>query len=158
MFHTQSFFDFSNISICNPSTSLHVHSHHPSLDLSSVACHLLRTADWSWVPSRVFFFLWLHLGHMEVPGLPQGSNWSCSCSPTSQPQQHQIQAASVTYTTAHGNIRSLTYWARPGIEPVSPWLLVGFITTEPRQELPCVSFTEQLSDFKVKSWLPHTIP
>ena len=25
-----------------------------------------------------FFFLWLHLQHMEVPG--PGSNWSCNCS------------------------------------------------------------------------------
>ena len=29
--------------------------------------------------------------------------------PMSQPQQHQIQVASVTYTTAHGNTGSLTH-------------------------------------------------
>ena len=29
----------------------------------------------------------------------------------------QIGAASSTYTTAHGNTRSLTHWERPGIEP-----------------------------------------
>ena len=35
-----------------------------------------------------------------------------------QPQpQHQIQAPSATYTTAHGNTRSLTHKVRPGIEP-----------------------------------------
>ena len=32
----------------------------------------------------------------------------------------------MTDTTAHGNGRSLTHWARPGIEPVSSWMLVGF--------------------------------
>ena len=31
---------------------------------------------------------------------------------------------------------SFTHWARPGIEPASSWLLVGFLTTEPRWELP----------------------
>ena len=34
---------------------------------------------------------------------------------------------SVTYTTARGNARSLTHWARPGIEPATSWFLVGFI-------------------------------
>ena len=42
---------------------------------------------------------------------------------------------SVTYTTAHSNARSLTHWARPGIEPVSSGILVGFISTEPQWEL-----------------------
>ena len=42
---------------------------------------------------------------------------------------------SVTYTTAHGNPRSLTYWSRPGIEPTSLWILVGFVTAEPQREL-----------------------
>ena len=64
-----------------------------------------------------------------------GSNQSSSCWPTSQPQQYQIQAASVTYTTAQGNAISLTHWARPGIKPTSSWILVGFVTTEPQREL-----------------------
>ena len=46
-----------------------------------------------------------------------------------------IWAESSTYTTAHGNARSLTHWVRPGIEPASSWVLVGFVTTEPRQQL-----------------------
>ena len=39
----------------------------------------------------------------------QGSSRSYSCWPKPQPQQHQIRAASETYTTAHGNARSLTH-------------------------------------------------
>ena len=39
------------------------------------------------------------------------------------PQQCQIGATSVTYTTAHGNTRSLTYRGRPGMEPTSSWRL-----------------------------------
>ena len=34
---------------------------------------------------------------------------------------------SVTYTTAHGNTRSLTHWARTGIEPATSWILVSFV-------------------------------
>ena len=46
-----------------------------------------------------------------------------------QPQQRQcrIQAVSVTYPMAHGNAGSPTHWARPGIEPISPWLLVRLV-------------------------------
>ena len=29
-------------------------------------------------------------------------------------------------TTAHGNVISLTHWARPGIKPATSWFLVGF--------------------------------
>ena len=41
----------------------------------------------------------------------------------------------MAYTRAHGNARSLTHWARPGIKPVSTRILVGFVTTEPQWEL-----------------------
>ena len=58
-----------------------------------------------------------------------------SCWPMSQPQQYRIQAASVTYTTAHGNTSSLTHWVRPGVKPSSSWILVGFVTAEPQWEL-----------------------
>ena len=42
---------------------------------------------------------------------------------------------SLTYTTALGDAGSLIYLVRPGTEPTSSWILVGFITAEPRQEL-----------------------
>ena len=69
----------------------------------------------------------------------------------SEPQQLGIRAASVTYTTAHGNAGSLTHGARPGIEPATSWFLVGFVSTAPQWELPlshyfkthfCFSFKE----------------
>ena len=41
----------------------------------------------------------------------------------------------MTYTTAHGSTRSLTYWARPEIEITSSWILVGFVCTVPQWEL-----------------------
>ena len=49
----------------------------------------------------------------------RGSNWSCSCWPMPQPQQHSFWATSATCATACGNAGSLTPWARPGIEPAS---------------------------------------
>ena len=48
---------------------------------------------------------------------------------------HRIRATSASYTTAQGHIRSLTHWAWPGIEPVSSWIRVRFVSTEPRWEL-----------------------
>ena len=62
-----------------------------------------------------------------------------------EPQQHEIWAVSVTYTTAHSSARSLTHWVRPGIEPTTSWFLVGFTSAVPQQELPSVVF------LKVKS-------
>ena len=46
----------------------------------------------------------------RFPG--EGSNQSYSCWPQPQPQQCTIRSASVSYTTAEGNARSLTHWAR----------------------------------------------
>ena len=69
----------------------------------------------------------------RFPG--QGSNQSCSSQPTPQPQQCWIRAASATYTTAYDNAGSLTHCLRPGIKPASSWILVRFVSTEPRWEL-----------------------
>ena len=58
-----------------------------------------------------------------------GSNQSCSCRPSPQPQQCGIEMASVFYVTACGNnARSLTPWARPEIKPASLWIRVRFLT------------------------------
>ena len=51
------------------------------------------------------------------------------------PQPRRIWAATATYTTAHSNARSLTHSARPGIELVSLWMLVRFLSAKPRWEL-----------------------
>ena len=84
-----------------------------------------------------FCFFWLYLQYTEVPRLK--SNRSCSCWLMPQPQQCWVQTASLTYTTAQGNARSLTYQARPGIEPASSWILVRFINHRAMTELPKIS-------------------
>ena len=70
---------------------------------------------------------------MEIPRL--GSNQSYSCRSTPQPQQRRIWAAFATYTTADCNSRSVTYWARPRIEPTTSRFLVRFVPTAPQREL-----------------------
>ena len=57
-----------------------------------------------------------------------------------QPQQRRLQAVSSTYTTAYSNARSLTHWKRLEMEPLSSWMLVRFLTTEPRRGLPLLHF------------------
>ena len=76
----------------------------------------------------LFILLFRAAGVAHGRSQARGKNLSCSCQPTPQPQQCQIQVVSSTYTTAHGNTRSLTHWARSGIEPASSWILLGFLT------------------------------
>ena len=53
-----------------------------------------------------------------------------------EPLQRRIQATSATYSTAHGNARSLTpEQAILRIEPATSWFLVGFVSAVPQQEL-----------------------
>ena len=67
---------------------------------------------------------------------------------------HWLQLGSelplATYTTAYGNARSLTYGARPGIEPTTSWFLVRFInhcatTGTPRGAFSCLCFLLNLT-------------
>ena len=79
----------------------------------------------SFTKKTFFFFFAAILWLMEVPRM--GLTWSCSCSPTPQPQQHCIWATAETYAAACGNARSLAHWARLGIKPASSWRLCQFL-------------------------------
>ena len=79
-------------------------------------------------------------------------------------QQHQIWAASAAYTTAHGNARSLTYRAKPGIKPSTSWLLGKVISAAPLQEL-CLkhiflssTFVCSLSKWSYRKGLLNIVP
>ena len=96
--------------------------------------------NWCWILLISFFvflaFIFLSFFPCGIWKFPDwGSNWSCNCWPVPQPQQSQIRAVSAAYTTACDNAKFLTHWARPGIEPTSSWIPVGFVTTEPQWEL-----------------------
>jgi len=101
------------------------------------ACHIILQLYFRCLPSYLCNSPPPPQGHTHsiwrFPG--EESNQSCSHWPTPQPQQRQIRAMSATYTTAHGNAQSLTHLVRPGIEPVTSWILAIFISTEPRWEL-----------------------
>ena len=105
----------------------------------------------------LFVFLGPHWWHMEFPRL--GGWISCSRWPMPEPEQLGILAESVTYTTAHGNARSLTHWVRPGIEPVSSWMLVGFVNHWATTRAPAFLFYVFLCLFQnffehSRSWFP----
>ena len=65
----------------------------------------------------LFYFMGQTCGIWTFPG--EGSNQSCSCRPTPQPQQCQTGATSVTYAAAFSNTGSLTHWVRPESKPAS---------------------------------------
>ena len=49
----------------------------------------------------------------------------------------QIGATAASlYHSSQQQAGSLTHWVRPGIEPASSWILVGFVSTVPQQKLP----------------------
>ena len=61
------------------------------------------------------FFLVLHLWHVEVPGLGVQLELQLPVYATATAMPYM--STSATYTTAHGNARSLTHQVGPGIEP-----------------------------------------
>ena len=67
-----------------------------------------------------------------------------------------IQATSVTHTTAHSNAGSLTSWARPGIEPTTLLILVGFISTVQEWELLWLNFLNIIWNNSLMSHYIHT--
>ena len=108
--------------------------------INNLLLHHQKTVSFN-IVMPFFFFPGFFQGHTHSiqKFLGQRLKRSYSYQPMPQPQQHRIQARSVTYTTAHANARSLTHGARPGIEPVSTWRLV-WLTTEPQWELLTHSF------------------
>ena len=82
----------------------------------------------------VVVFLGPHPWHMEVLRLRVQSELSLPAYTTATATR-RIWATSATYTKAHGKAGSLTHWSRPGIEPVSSWMLFRFVSTELQQEL-----------------------
>ena len=104
---------------------------------SSTHCITARTPENS-VFVFVFFFF---RGEPKAYLCSQARGWiGAAAEAAPQPQQCEIWATSVTYTTTHDNAGSLTHGGRSGIEPESSWILVGFITTEPWQELLKIQF------------------
>ena len=47
----------------------------------------------------------------------------------------RVGAVAASLSQSHSNARSLTHWARPGIEPTTSWFIVRFISAAPWREL-----------------------
>jgi len=95
-------------------------------------CSHISDSFATWIITDFFFFFFgLFAFSRAAPRAYGGSQargrQSCSLPPMPEPQQREIWAVSVTYTTAHGNARFLTHWARSGIKPATSWFLVRFV-------------------------------
>ena len=85
-------------------------------------------------------FLGPHLWHMEVPrlGVDMELQLPAYTTATAMPDSN---------TTTQSNARSLTHWARPGIEPTTSWLLVGFVYAAPQQEFQSFCFVDSILSY-----------
>ena len=79
------------------------------------------------------FFLGPHPGHMEVSRLEVKLELQLPAYTTATATQDPSCVWDLH--TACGNAGSLTHGVRPGIEPASSQIKVGFTTAEPRREL-----------------------
>ena len=86
----------------------------------------------------IFFFLGPHLPHMEVPR--RGVQWELKLPAYITATATQIQDASVTYTTAHGNARSLTPERGQGWNPHPHGCYSGSFLPKPQRKLQNFSF------------------
>ena len=103
-----------------------------------------------------FFFLRWHPLHMEVPRLAVQWELQLLAFSTATATQDPSNTASAAYTTAHGKAGSLTHWVRPGIKPMSSWILVRFITAVLPRELHAESSESYCKDleYRKKKWQP----
>ena len=82
-----------------------------------------------------FVFLGPHPRHMEAPrlGVELELQLLAYARATATPDPSRV----CDYTIAHSNAGSLTHRARPGIEPTSSWMLVGFVNHSATTGTPC---------------------
>ena len=91
-----------------------------------------------------FLFLHLHLPQMKVPRLGIELKLQLPAYDTAIAMQDPSHICDLHHNSKQCWI--LNHWARPGIGPTSSWILVGFIASEPQQELPL------LSCFELSKW------
>ena len=63
---------------------------------------------------------------------------------------HSNRGSKMFLRSIPGNAGYFTHWVRLGIKPASLWILIRFITTEPRQEIPG-SFILHCRKFKLRN-------
>ena len=85
-----------------------------------------------------FFFLGLCLWHMEVPRLGVKSELAATGLHHSRSNAGSKPGLQPT-PQLMANTESPIHWAKPGVKPTSPWILVGFVFLAPL-ELPHLHF------------------
>ena len=93
-------------------------------------------------PPPFFCFLGPYLWHMEVPRLGVESEQQLLAYTTATATPDPSWVCNLYHT--HGNTKSLTHWARPGIEPPSLWILVRFITHWATTGTPILLFIQKI--------------
>ena len=95
-----------------------------------------------------FFFLGPHPRHVELPRLGVELELQLPAYPQPQDPSHVCNL--------HHSSRQRwipTHWARPGIEPTSTWILVGFVSTVPQHPANIFSVLLLLGDIVLlKPW------
>ena len=86
----------------------------------------------------ILFFKFLFRAATAAYGSSQARGWigAPAAGLHLQPQQHRIQVTSVACAIACGKAWSLTHWARPGMEPASLWIPIGFLIHWTTKETP----------------------
>ena len=86
--------------------------------------------------SFFFFFLFLgpHLRHVEVPRLGVESELQLPASAKATASQDPSHVCDLQHSSQQLQIPD------PGIKPASSWILVGFVSAAPQQELPFGTF------------------
>ena len=92
-----------------------------------------------------FFFLWPNPQHMKAPRLGVKSELQLPAYTKATATRDLSHVC--THTTAHSIARSSTHWARRGIKPTSPWILVEFFNHWAMKGPPWNSFDRESDDF-----------
>ena len=101
-------------------------------DLEILLC--LASQKYIFFFSFFFFGRGAHRQHMEVPRLGVESELQLSAYPTATTKSYPSHSCKPCCMLRQRPI--LKQLTRPGTKPTSLWILVGFITPKPEQELP----------------------
>ena len=67
----------------------------------------------------------------------------------------RIRAAAAGLHHSQSNVRPVTHWAKPGIEPTCSWILVESVTAKPRREIYTVLICISLSKSNAEHLFMH---